>query len=212
LAWLHREEDLDFSACHTFNLDDYVGLPREHPNSYHYYMRQHLFRHVNINLEHTHLPDGMAVDLEAECARYEALIASTGGIDLQLLGMGQNGHLGFNEPLSAFYSRTRVQVLSPATHEQNGPLFASPAEMPKRAITMGLGSILATRRCLLLVTGEPKAEIVARALEGPVTSMVPATALQFHPHCTVILDEAAASRLEYIGQEHTLLQEQRVDL
>jgi glucosamine-6-phosphate deaminase len=196
LVQMHREDGLDFSACRTFNLDEYVGLSVNHANSYRHYMNHHLFLRVNINLQNTHLPDGMAADLASECADYERLIASHGGIDLQLLGIGQNGHLGFNEPLSAFRSRTRVTVLSHATRVQNAPLFPGPDQVPRRAITMGVGSILDCRRCILLATGTDKAAIVAQAVEGPITSMISATALQLHPHCVLILDEAAAGKLK----------------
>jgi len=195
LVALHRETGLDFSGCRTFNLDEYVGLPPEHPNSYRYYMEQHLFRHINVKPSNTHLPDGMAADFEAECAAYEKLIALNGGIGLQLLGIGQNGHLGFNEPLSAFDSRTHMQLLSATTRAQNGPHFIPPAQMPASALTMGMGSILAARQCLLLATGEDKAQVIAEAIEGPRTNRIPASALQQHPHCIVILDQLAASHL-----------------
>jgi len=208
LVQMHREEGLDFSACHTFNLDEYVGLPGNHRNSYRHYMNRHFFLQVNIDLQNTHLPNGMAGNLESECANYERLIQQCGGIDLQLLGIGLNGHLGFNEPLSAFRSRTRVKVLSPVTREQNAQLFESPDQMPNRAITMGVGTILECRRCLLLATGEDKAAIVAQAIEGPVTSMISATALQFHPDCTFILDEAAASQLKEKDYYHWIFENQ----
>jgi glucosamine-6-phosphate deaminase len=196
LVELHRKEGLDFSACSTFNLDEYVGLPGDHVNSYRHYMNHHLFAHVNMRLQNTHLPDGMAADLNAECDNYERLIAGSGGIDLQLLGIGQNGHLGFNEPLSALRSRTRVKVLSPVTRAQNAPLFPGPDLVPQRAITMGVGTILDCRRCVLLATGEEKAAIVAKAVEGPITSMISATALQLHPECTLVLDAAAGGKLK----------------
>ncbi|MCD6340179.1 MAG: glucosamine-6-phosphate deaminase [Verrucomicrobia bacterium] len=196
LVRMHHEEGLDFSLCRTFNLDEYVGLPSDHPQSYRRYMNENLFNHVNIDLRNTHLPDGMAQDLEAECAAYEAAIERAGGVDLQLLGIGRVGHIGFNEPLSPLLSRTRVTVLSPATIEQNAPLFPDPSQMPRRALTMGVGTILDSRRCLLLATGEEKAEIIAKAVEGPITSMVSASALQLHPQCVVVTDEAAASRLQ----------------
>ncbi len=196
LTQMHSEEGLDFSACRTFNLDEYVGLSVNHANSYRHYMNQHLFRRVNIGLPNTHLPDGMAENLAAECAKYESLIAQHGGIDLQLLGIGQNGHLGFNEPFSSFRSRTRVTVLSRATREQNAPLFSGPESMPKRAITMGVGTILDCRRGVLLAIGPEKASVVAKAVEGPITSMISATALQMHQNCTFILDEAAAGELK----------------
>jgi glucosamine-6-phosphate deaminase len=191
----HREEGLDFSRCRTFNLDEYVGLAANDPCSYHYFMRQRFFDEVNIDLRHTNLPDGLAADLAVECARYEAAIAACGGIDLQVLGIGLNGHLGFNEPLSAFRSRTRVQSLSRVTRAQNAPLFPSPSQVPRLAITMGVGTILEARQCLLLATGLEKSDAVAKAIEGPLTAMITATALQLHPACTIVLDQAAASGL-----------------
>jgi glucosamine-6-phosphate deaminase len=196
LADMHRQAGLDFSLCHTFNLDEYVGLDPDHPGSYRHYMSRHLFQHVNIDPRNAHLPEGMAADLEAECDRYEALIRKFGGIDTQLLGIGQAGHIGFNEPLSALRSRTRVKQLTPTTIEQNAAAFGGPDQMPRRAITMGVGTILECQRCLTLVTGSEKAEIVAKAVEGPITSMISATALQLHPQCTIVVDEAAGSRLQ----------------
>jgi glucosamine-6-phosphate deaminase len=208
LVQMHREEGLDFSGCCTFNLDEYVGLSVKHTNSYRHYMNHHLFLRVNIKLQNTHLPDGMAPDLNAECMNYEGLIIKNGGIDLQLLGIGQNGHLGFNEPLSSFRSRTQVKVLSPITRAQNAPLFSAPDLVPRRAITMGIGSILDCRRCVLLATGAEKAAIVARAIEGPLTSMISATALQLHPECTLILDEAAAGKLKESEYYQWIIQNQ----
>jgi glucosamine-6-phosphate deaminase len=208
LVKMHNEAGLDFSACRTFNLDEYVGLSGNHVNSYRHYMNHHLFLRVNIDLQNTHLPDGMAADLAVECANYEKLITENGGIDLQLLGIGQNGHLGFNEPLSAFRSRTRVKILSPVTRAQNGPLFSRPELVPHLAITMGVGSILDCRRCILLATGEEKAAIVAKAVEGPITSMISATALQLHPECTLILDEAAGSQLKESDYYHWVFENQ----
>jgi glucosamine-6-phosphate deaminase len=178
------------------NLDEYVGLFPSDPNSYRHYMNHHLFRHVNIDPRNTHLPNGMAADLDAECRHYEALIHRFGGIDLQLLGIGKAGHIGFNEPLSALRSRTRVKALTPTTLKQNAASFGSEENMPRRAITMGVGTIIEARRCLLLATGESKAEVVAQAVEGPISSMVSASALQLHPRCTVIVDEAAAGKLK----------------
>jgi len=142
------------------------------------------------------VPDGMANDLGAECRRYEAAIARVGGIDLQLLGIGQAGHIGFNEPLSALRSRTRVKALTPTTVAQNAPLFGGADRMPRRAVTMGVGTIIEARRCFLLATGDSKADIIAQAVEGPITSMVTATALQLHPRCTVVVDEAAGAKLK----------------
>lgn len=200
LVRMFREEHLDFSLCRTFNLDEYVGLPGSDRHSYRHYMNHHLFMQVNIDLRNTHLPDGTVHDLDAECARYESLIQRCGGIDLQLLGIGRAGHLGFNEPLSALRSRTRVKALSPVTLAQNAPLFDDPAAMPRRAVTMGVGTILECRRCLLLATGSEKAEIIAAAVEGPISAMISATALQLHSRCTVVVDEAAASALK--GNEY----------
>jgi len=194
LARMHREEKLDFSHCRTFNLDEYIGLPPDHEYSYRYYMNHHLFRHVNIDLRNTHLPDGVAKDLRASCQAYEDRILACGGIDLQLLGIGTSGHIGFNEPLSSLRSRTRDKALTPTTREQNNPLCGG--NMPGRALTMGVGTILDARELLMLVTGAGKAEILAKAVEGPVTSMISATAIQFHNACRVIVDEAAAAGLQ----------------
>ncbi len=199
LAQKHGDEGLDFSKATTFNLDEYIGLPPEDPNSYRSYMNAHLFNRINIDLANTYLPNGVAPDLEQECLDYEAKIETCGGIDLQLLGIGSTGHIGFNEPLSALRSRTRCKALTPGTIAQNSPLFDNPEDMPKRAMTMGVGTILDTRRCIMLVTGAAKADIVSKAVEGPITSMISATALQLHPKCTVIVDEAAAAKLENRG-------------
>jgi glucosamine-6-phosphate deaminase len=196
LVRMHQDARLDFSLCSTFNLDEYVGLFPSDPNSYRHYMNHHLFRQVNIDPRNTHLPNGMAADLDAECRNYEALIHRFGGIDLQLLGIGKAGHIGFNEPLSALRSRTRVKALTPTTLKQNAASFGGEENMPRRAITMGVGTIIEARRCLLLATGDSKAEVIAQAVEGPITSMVSASALQLHPRCTVIVDEAAAARLK----------------
>lgn len=193
----HREGKLDFSLCRSFNLDEYVGIARDDENSYRSYMNMHLFNHVNIDLRNTHVPHGDEKDLDWECHRYDKLIDECGGIDLQLLGIGQAGHIGFNEPGSSLRSRTRVKPLAPETMEQNRPLFKDPNSMPHRAITMGVGTILDSRRALMLATGKSKAEIIRKAVEGPITSMVTASALQLHPQCTVIVDEEAAELLEF---------------
>ncbi len=198
LADMHRNEGLDFSGCRTFNLDEYVGLSVSEETSYRFYMNHHLFSKININIANTHLPDGQADNLEKECAQYEEKMVEAGGIDLQLLGIGQDGHIGFNEPLSALRSRTRVKSLSPDTVRQNARYFSSPGDMPRRAITMGVGTILDSKRCVLLATGESKAGIIAKAVEGPITAMISASALQLHPHCTIIVDEMAALKLEKI--------------
>lgn len=200
LSEAHEGRGLDFSLCRTFNLDEYVGLPPEHQGTYRSYMNRHLFDRVNIDLRNTHIPNGQAPDLEQECRRYEEQIRECGGIDLQLLGIGQDGHIGFNEPLSALLSRTREKALTPQTIAQNSRLFADPAEMPRRALTMGVGTIMDAKRLIMLVTGSEKAGVLAKAVEGPITAMVTASALQLHARCTVIADEAAAAELQ--GREY----------
>ena len=197
LVAMHHAERLDFSGCHTFNLDEYVGLAGTDKHSYRHYMNRLFFNQVNIDLRNTHLPHGDARDLAAECERYERLILQAGGIDLQLLGIGQSGHIGFNEPPSEANTRTRVVTLAPETIRQNAPLFGDD-KMPSHAITMGVGTILASKKCLLLATGKSKASIISRAIEGAVSTGVPASALQLHPHCTIVLDEAAAGALSEV--------------
>jgi glucosamine-6-phosphate deaminase len=194
LVAMQRSAGLDFSRCRTFNLDEYIGVPAE--DSYRRYMNDHLFSRVNVTLANTHIPDGMAPDLGAEAARYERLIREVGGIDLQLLGIGEAGHIGFNEPLSALMSRTREKALTPITRQQNAAMFGGDAgRVPARALTMGVGTILDARELLLLATGAAKAAILAKAVEGPITAMISASALQLHPNCKVVLDEAAAGAL-----------------
>lgn len=192
----HQENGLDFSLLRSYNLDEYIGIPPEHPNSYRSYMNKHLFDQVNIDLRNTYLPNGMAEDFERECYEYERNIRLDGGVDLQLLGIGKSGHIGFNEPLSALKSRTREKALTPKTIAQNEQFFDPPSSMPKRALTMGVGTILEAKRILLLATGEAKADILAKAVEGPVTAMVSASALQLHEDCIVIVDEAAGNLLQ----------------
>ncbi len=196
LVDFHRNEGLDFSLVRTFNLDEYIGLPPEDKNSYRHYMNHHLFDHVNIDLRNTFLPDGMAEDVELACAQYEEKIREVGGIDVQLLGIGRSGHIGFNESLSALKSRTRAKALTPVTIQENSILFDKPEDMPRRAITMGVGTILEAKKIILLVTGNTKAEILAKAVEGPITSMVSASAIQLHEHCHVVCCAEAAKNLE----------------
>ena len=198
LVAMHEEDGLDFSLARTFNLDEYVGIPPEDPRSYRFYMAKHLLSRVNIDPRNAHLPDGMTADLDAECRRYEEEIQAVNGIDVQLLGVGKTGHIGFNEPLSAMRSRTRVKALTPETLKQNAAPFGGEDKVPRWAITMGVGTILECKQCVLLATGGDKADIVAKAVEGPITSMISATALQLHPACTVIVDEQTASKLEHI--------------
>ena len=188
--------ELDFSKCSSFNLDEYVGLSGTDKNSYRYYMNEHLFNKINIKMENTCLPSGTAENLAIECCKYDEKIATKGGIDLQLLGIGRSGHIGFNEPLSALFSRTREKALTPVTIAQNSPLFDNPEDMPKQALTMGVGTILEAKKIILLATGSEKAEIIAKAVEGPITAMISATALQLHPSCIIVIDEDAAAKLQ----------------
>lgn len=185
-----------FRQCRTFNLDEYIGLPASDPNSYRRYMQAHLFEHVDIDPANTYLPDGCASDVKRAAAAYEEAIAAAGGIDLQLLGIGEAGHIGFNEPLSALMSRTRDKTLTPTTRAQNAEMFGGEIDrVPMRALTMGVGTILEARELILLATGPAKAGIVARAVEGPITAMISASAIQIHPNCKVIVDTDAAGEL-----------------
>ena len=195
LIRMHREEGLDFSTVITFNLDEYVGLPPTHPQSYRYYMDENLFRHVNIKMENTHVPDGMTNDPQRTCQEFEKLIKASGGIDLQLLGIGANGHVGFNEPGSPFDSRTRLVNLSEQTRKDNARFFKSIDEVPYQALSMGIGAIMEAKKIVLLASGAGKAEAVAKSVEGPITEDVPASILQRHPDCSFILDGGAASKL-----------------
>jgi len=196
LVAMARAGEVDFSRATTFNLDEYVGLPGTHPQSYAVYMQEHFFKHIEV--ARWHIPDGMAADVSRHCAEYEAAIREAGGIDLQLLGLGSDGHIGFNEPGSSLGSRTRLKTLTAQTVADNAAHFASPAEVPRHVVTMGVGTILGARHCLVLALGKGKADAVAAMVEGPVTAMVPASALQMHPVCTLIVDEAAAAQLKRV--------------
>lgn len=195
LVRMHREEGLDFSRVVTFNLDEYVGLEPSHPQSYRYFMQQHLFDHVNIDPRNTHVPDGRALDFEAHCAQYERMIHEAGGIDLQVLGIGSDGHIAFNEPGSSLGSRTRLKTLTHETIRDNARFFGGEDAVPRLAVTMGVGTILESRQCLLLACGSHKAQAVADTIEGPVTAQVTASALQLHRDVIVVLDEEAARML-----------------
>jgi len=195
LAELHRASGLDFSRVSTFNLDEYVGLAADHPQSYREFMRQHLFSRINIRTNQTHFPDGRAVEVSAHCAEYEAAIRAAGGIDLQLLGIGSDGHIGFNEPSSSLASRTRIKTITPRTVQDNARYFGSVDLVPRHVITMGVGTIMDARACLLIAMGEGKADAVAGMAEGPITADLPASALQMHPVCKLVVDEAAARKL-----------------
>jgi glucosamine-6-phosphate deaminase len=202
LVTLYREGRVSFAGVTTFNLDEYVGIAPEHPCSYHSYMREALFRHVDIDETRTHLPYGKPSCLQTEAEGYEARIASAGGISLQLLGIGKNGHIGFNEPTSSLGSRTRVKTLTETTRNSNKQYFSSDEDTPRYAITMGIGTILAAHECLLLAIGSDKAQSVADMIEGPVSAICPASALQLHPRATVILDCEAAAKLRMTDYYH----------
>lgn len=189
----YKKGDLDFSAVHSVNLDEYRGLPKENDQSYYYFMHKNLFDRVNIRPENTNVPNGMEPDAEKECRRYEKLIADLGGIDLQLLGLGHNGHIGFNEPGEAFEKETHCVDLQKRTIEANKRFFDSADEVPRQAYTMGIKTIMQAKKILVAVSGEDKAEIVKKAFFGPVTPAVPASILQMHNDVTVVADEAALS-------------------
>lgn len=193
----HRERGLDFSKMTTFNLDEYIGLPPTHPQSYHHFMWEHLFDHINVNPSQVYIPHGMADDVESFCAWYERQIEEAGGIDLQILGIGTNGHLAFNEPGSSLGSRTRIKTLTEKTVRDNARFFDEGETVPHQAITMGIGTIMDAKTVLLVASGEHKAEAIRSALEGPVTGMCPATVVQMHRFAHIVLDEEAASGLEY---------------
>lgn len=195
LIRLHREEGLDFSRVTSFNLDEYVGLAPSHPQSYRYFMQHNFFQHVNIDQRNTHVPDGRALDFEAHAEQYERRIKDEGGIDLQVLGIGSDGHIAFNEPGSSLGSRTRLKTLTSETVRDNARFFSDPAEVPRLAVTMGVGTILESRRCLLLACGRHKAEAIRATIEGPVTAQVTASALQLHRDVIAVVDEDAASSL-----------------
>ena len=192
----YENGDLDFGDVTSVNLDEYVGLAKEHEQSYYYFMHKHLFDYVNINPERTFLPDGTNLNKEEECARYEEVIRSVGGVDLQLLGLGHNGHIGFNEPGDVFEKGTHCVTLSERTIEANKRFFASADEVPKQAYSMGIRTIMMAKKILVVVSGEDKAEAVKNAFFGPVTPQVPGSILQMHPDVTVVADEAALSKCD----------------
>lgn len=195
LVRMHRAGYLDFSRATTFNLDEYVGLQPTHPASYQSFMFEHLFNHINIKRENINIPNGLSEDIPSCCRAYEEKIKACGGIDLQVLGIGTEGHIGFNEPTSSLGSRTRIKTLTPRTRFDNAPYFGSEVKVPKHIITTGIGTIMEARMVVLLAFGSNKANAIAQTVEGPVTSMMPASILQMHPVAKVIADEAAASQL-----------------
>ena len=194
IEW-YKKGDLDFSQVKSVNLDEYVGLAPTHDQSYRYFMQTNLFDHVNIDVANTNVPNGLAADPEAECQRYNQVIRDLGGIDVQVLGMGHNGHIGFNEPDKAFELETHVVDLQESTIQANARFFASEADVPRQAMTMGIKTIMQAKKVLVVVSGVDKAEIVKKAFTGPVTPQVPASILQMHPDVTLVGDKAALSLL-----------------
>lgn len=195
LVELCRAGDVSFAQVVSVNLDEYKGLSPEHEQSYRYFMQHNLFDHVDIKPENTHVPNGLAEDAGVECDRYDALIHSLGGADLQLLGLGRNGHIGFNEPGNAFVKDTHVVELTPSTIDANKRFFNSEAEVPRQALTMGIGSILCAKRIVIAASGTDKAEAVFKAVAGPITPEVPASILQLHPDVVLVADREALSLL-----------------
>lgn len=195
IEWYHKG-DLNFSEVKTVNLDEYKGVSDDNPQSYHYFMNYNLFQHINIDTKNTNLPNGLALDTEEECERFNDVITQLGGIDLQLLGIGHNGHIGFNEPGESFEKGTHCVELTLSTLEANSRLFGEGEQMPTHAYTMGIKTIMLAKKILLVVSGDEKAEILAKALTGPITPSVPASILQLHPDFTVVADAEAAKYLE----------------
>jgi glucosamine-6-phosphate deaminase len=196
LVKMHQRGEIDFSHVTTFNLDEYVGLPITHAQSYHRFMHENFFRHINIPAQNIHIPSGTTTNYRAFCAWYEERIVECGGIDLQIVGIGSDGHIAFNEPGSSLNSRTRLKTLAKQTIDDNARFFDRPGDVPIYAITMGVGTILEARQILMLANGANKADAVAAAVEGPVTAMITASALQMHPNTKAFLDETAASKLK----------------
>lgn len=196
LVRMHKEEGLDFSHVTTFNLDEYVGLKGDHPQSYHYFMHENLFQYINIPKQNTYIPSGTTENYEAFCQWYEKRIKECGGIDLQILGIGSDGHIAFNEPSSSLSSRTRLKTLAKPTIDDNARFFDKREDVPIYAITMGVGTIMEARQTLMLASGENKAQAVAASVEGPVTSMYTASALQLHPSSLVFIDDDASQELK----------------
>lgn len=191
----YNKGDVDFSEVTSVNLDEYRGLDKDNDQSYYYFMHKHLFDKVNINPDNTYLPNGIAKDPDEECVRYEKLIRSFGGADLQLLGIGRNGHIGFNEPSDSFDKTVHCVDLLESTIDANKRFFASADDVPKQAYSMGIGTILSAKKILLVASGEEKAEAVRASVLGPITPQVPGSILQLHPDVTLVADEAALSKM-----------------
>jgi len=196
LADMHRKENLDFSRVISFNLDEYVGLGADHSYSCRNFMNEHFFNHVNMDNRNINIPNGLTKDLNQMCAEYEWAVKDVAGIDLQVLAIGKDGHLGFNEPGSSLTSRTRIKTLTEKTVREIGGSFKKKSEVPRFAITMGIGTIMESRRCIMLASGKRKASVLVKAIEGPLTTSVPASMLQMHPNVTVIADREAAANLK----------------
>ena len=194
----HRKGLLSFKHVNSFNLDEYLGLSPDDDRSYHAYMRENLFKHIDIDLGHTHIPKTDRVDLDQSACEFEKAIADCGGIDLQILGIGSDGHIGFNEPGSSLASRTRIKSLTQRTRADNARYFKCLDEVPKMALTMGIGTIMESKSVMLLATGESKAQAIRDTVEGPISAMVPSSILQMHPQTTLAIDTAAASSLKNI--------------
>lgn len=193
IEW-YNKGDLDFAQVTSVNLDEYRGLPRDNDQSYYYFMQENLFNHVNIDPAHTFVPDGTIADAEEACRSYNEIIRSVGGIDLQLLGLGRNGHIGFNEPDEAFEKETHCVNLTQSTIDANARFFATRDEVPTQAYTMGIKTIMSAKKILVVVSGEDKADAVQKAFFGPITPHVPGSVLQLHPDVTLVADEAALSK------------------
>lgn len=191
----HKKNQTSYKQVNTFNLDEYIGISKKDPNSYHYFMCENLFNHIDIPLEQTHIPDGTANDLQEECRRYEQFIKEHGGIDLQILGIGQNGHIGFNEPGTSFDSRTHIIQLADSTRKANSRFFDSLEDVPAQAITMGIASIMESKEIYLLVSGAGKAEALARLMNGEISEDFPASVLKKHPNVTIFADQEACALL-----------------
>lgn len=196
LIEMYRQKLVSFFKSTTFNLDEYVGLPTSHSQSYRSFMNHYLFDHIDVDVKNTYMPNGNAIDLQQECRSYEKLLEDCGPVDLQLLGIGSNGHIGFNEPDISLTSRTHVVDLLEETRQANARFFNSIDEVPKQAITMGIGNIMKAKQIVLLVRGEEKAEAIYRAVEGPITTECPASLLQSHPNVVVLVDEGAGKWLK----------------
>jgi glucosamine-6-phosphate deaminase len=196
LIRLHKKEGLDFSKVTTFNLDEYAGLPADHPQSYWTFMHENLFNHINVPKKNVHVPSGTSKDHAAFCAKYEKWIRDAGGIDVQILGIGSDGHIAFNEPGSSLGSRTRLVTLTEQTVDDNSRFFDRREDVPRHAISMGVGTVLEARKLVMVASGKNKAPALAAAIEGPVTCMITASALQLHPDPIVFADEDAAGQLK----------------